>query len=243
MKHSDKIIAMCVDMYLSNLSSRKMRNQLSRHFGLKVSHETILMWVRKYVLKVHQFVDKMKYNLGQKYYADETFINRKGKEDRFWACVDFETRMITGTHYSTNGNIKEAVEFLKKSVAKGKPQSIKTDSAQFYPKAFRRCFYALKSNRNVNKGLSVQHRINNVSKTKIHNYKIETVFSKLKDRVNDFRGIKALWSAPILLTGLVIQHNFIEAHTTTGKVPCELAGQGLGLGENRWLGLIRMASI
>ena len=62
---------------------------------------------------------------------------------------------------------------------------------------------------------------------------------KIKDRVDDFRGIKALWSAPILMNALVIQHNFIEAHTTIDEVPCNRAGQELNLGENRWLGLIR----
>lgn len=65
---------------------------------------------------------------------------------------------------------------------------------------------------------------------------------KIKDRINDFRGLKALWSAPILLAGIVLQHNYIEAHTTTGVVPCELAGIKQDLGQNRWLGLIKVAS-
>jgi len=38
------------------------------------------------------------------------------------------------------------------------------------------------------------------------------------------------------LEGMMIQHNFIEAHTTTGKIPCELAEMDLQLGYNRWLG-------
>ena len=62
---------------------------------------------------------------------------------------------------------------------------------------------------------------------------------KIKDRVIDFRGLKTLWSAPILMNVIVIQHNFIENHCTTNEVPCEKAGINLGLGENRWLGLIR----
>ena len=41
-----------------------------------------------------------------------------------------------------------------------------------------------------------------------------------------------------MLLGLLIQRNFIEPHTTIKKVPSELAGVNLGLGENRWLGLI-----
>ena len=66
---------------------------------------------------------------------------------------------------------------------------------------------------------------------------------KVKDRVDDFRGLKSLWSAPILMAGIVLQHNFIEAHTTTGVVPCELAGLKMDLSQNRWLGLIRLASV
>ena len=65
---------------------------------------------------------------------------------------------------------------------------------------------------------------------------------KNKDRVIDFRGLESLWSAPILMNALVIQHNFIEAHTTIDEVPCNLAGQELDLGKNRWLGLIKFSA-
>jgi len=51
-----------------------------------------------------------------------------------------------------------------------------------------------------------------------------------------------LWSAPILMAGIVLQHNFIEAHTTTGIIPSKLAGLDLGKENNRWLELIRLAS-
>ena len=229
---------MSVDMYVSNLSSRKMRNQLSRHLLTKVSHISILNWVYKYTLKVGRFVEKLGYNLGDSFYADETFVQREGKEDRFWACIDWDTRLITGYHYSLNGNITQAQEFIKKSIKKGKPKFIQTDAALFYPRAFSKLFYSNKIG-----GLTVEHKIQNYQKTKIHNYKIETVFMKIKDRVEDFRGFKALWSAPILMTALVIQHNFIEIHSGTSEIPFEKAGVNLNLGENRWLDLIRLSSI
>jgi transposase-like protein len=238
MRNSQSIITMSIDMYISNLSSRKMRNQLKRHFNHKISHITILDWVRKYILKVHKYVEKLGYNLGNRFYADETEINREGKLDSFWCCIDWNTRLITGIHYSISGNIEEAQEFIKKSIRKGKPKFIQTDAGVYYPKAFQKLFYSNKIG-----GLTVQHKIQNYQKTRIHNYRIETVFMKIKDRVHDFRGLKALWSAPIMMTGLVIQHNFIENHTTTGKVPCSLAGQDLNLGENRWLDLIKLSSL
>src|SRR3989338_10684365 len=89
MRNSEEIITMSVDMYLSNLSSRKMRNQLRRHMKTKISHVSVLDWVRKYILKVHAYVEKLNYDkLGGIFYADETVINRKGNHDNFWACVD-----------------------------------------------------------------------------------------------------------------------------------------------------------
>ena len=48
MRNNPNIITMSIDMYISNLSSRKMRNQLKRHFQTKVSHITILDWVRNH---------------------------------------------------------------------------------------------------------------------------------------------------------------------------------------------------
>ncbi len=44
------------------------------------------------------------------------------------------------------------------------------------------------------------------------------------------------------MQGIVLQHNFIEQHTTTGKVPCELAGLKVVNENNRWLGLIRQSA-
>ena len=59
MRFSEKTITMSLDMYISNLSSRKMRNQLGRHLSVKVSHMSILDWVRRYTLKVSKYVEKL----------------------------------------------------------------------------------------------------------------------------------------------------------------------------------------
>ena len=130
----------------------------------------------------------------------------------------------------------EAQKFLFKSIQKGKPKFIQTDGGVFYSKAFKKLFYSNKIG-----GLTIEHKIQNASVTKIHNYRIETVFMKIKDRVDDFRGLKVLWSDPILMNALIIQHNFIENHSTTDEVPSEKAGVSLELGENRWLGLIKLS--
>ena len=238
MKNKDEIVTMCVDMYLLNLSSRKMRNQLKRHFNITVSHVTILDWVRKYVLKVQNYIDGLKPSLSGNVYADETEIDCQDRNDIFWCAVDWDTRYINATMYAPNSqNMRDAKEFMSRIKDSVMPNYIQTDGLVFYPKAFKHVFMP-----RLNKN-HTEHRVNNVSKTKKHNVRIETVFMKIKDRVNDFRGFKAIWSAPILMAGIVLQHNFIEAHTTTGKHPSRLAGLNLDVGINRWDGLIRLATI
>jgi transposase-like protein len=132
--------------------------------------------------------------------------------------------------------MKDAKEFMQRIKKSGRPKYVQTDALQLYPRAFRKSFYSNFKNRKV------EHRINNVSKTGKHNVRIETVFMKIKDRVHDFRGLKALWSAPILMQGIILQHNFIEEHTTTGQIPSELAGIKTNTGINRWLGLIKQSA-
>ena len=239
MRNSEEKLTECIDPYFSNLSSRKVRNHLRRHRPKNASHETILNWCRKYVLKVTKYTETLQPQLSGQFYADETEIDReKDRNDIFWCNVDWGTRYINATLYSPHSqNMEDAVEFMTKiKQSKRLPKYIQTDGGVFYPTAFRKVFGTLY------KDLKIEHRINNVSVTKKHNVRIESVFMKVKDRVDDFRGLKALWSAPILLQGIIIQHNFIEAHTTTGQVPSELAGLKMELGVNRWLGLIKVAS-
>ena len=242
MRNNEKKITQAIDLYFSNLSSRKVRNHFRRHLEHNSSHVAILDWCRKYVLKVHGFVDKLQPELSGKYYADETEIDRAKQKDKFWCCVDWDSRFIVDTHYSLTADTKEAKQFLSKLKLKGKPKFIMTDSALFYPRAMRQIFSSNRRQKTYHGEKRVQHIINNTSQTDKHNVRIETVFSKVKDRVDDFRGLKALWSAPILMAGIILQHNYIEQHTTTGVVPCELAKLKLETGQNRWLGLINLAS-
>jgi len=242
MRNSESKITSAIDLYFSNLSSRKVRNHFRRHLDHNASHETVLSWCRRYVLKVSKYVDTLNPQLSGQFYADETEIDREEEHnDIFWCSVDWDTRYINATLYSPNPqNMDDGVEFMQRiKKSKTLPKYIQTDALGLYPKAFKKVFYSNTGTREE----QPQHIINNVQKTKKHNVRIETVFMKVKDRVDDFRGLKALWSAPILMQGIILQHNFIEAHTTTGKVPCELAGIKMELGQNRWLGLIKKSSI
>ncbi|MBS3091091.1 hypothetical protein J4217_01425 [Candidatus Pacearchaeota archaeon] len=69
---------------------------------------------------------------------------REGKQDRFWCCLDWDTRLITSYHYSLRVNPQQAQEFLNKAISKGKPKYIQTDAGVFYPRAFKKLFIQIK---------------------------------------------------------------------------------------------------
>ena len=195
MKNHESKITSAIDLYFSNLSSRKVRNHFRKHYPHNASHQSILNWCRKYVMKVQKYVDNLKPQLSGKYYMDETEIDCNGRNDFFWVAVDWDTRFIPNTFYSLLSDIRNAEEFLRMVKKKNLPKYIQTDSARYYQTAFESIF----------KKNEIEHRINNVHETGKHNVRIESVFMKLKDRVDDFRGLKATWSAPILLQGIIIQ--------------------------------------
>ena len=95
MRNSEEKITAGIDLYFSNLSSRKVRNHFRRHWEHNACHSTILDWCRRYTLKVQKYVDTLPVQLGQQFYADETVIDRKGQDDWFWANVDWQTRFIS----------------------------------------------------------------------------------------------------------------------------------------------------
>src|SRR3989344_6134457 len=75
MKNSEEKITEAIDLYFSNLSSRKVRNHFRRHKPKNASHVTILDWCRKYVLKVTKYTNQLKPQLSGRYYMDETKID------------------------------------------------------------------------------------------------------------------------------------------------------------------------
>ncbi len=88
MRNSERKITSGIDLYFSNLSSRKVRNHFRRHLEHNSSHVTVLNWCRKYVLKVQKYVDTLEPQLSGKFYADETEIDReKDNKDIFWCNV------------------------------------------------------------------------------------------------------------------------------------------------------------
>ena len=119
-----------------------------------------------------------------------------------------------------------------------RPKKWRTDGHRAYHKAFKKVFYSNYKDRKV------EWERHSTRRTGKFNYTMERWNRNLKDRLRTIYGFKALWSAPILLHGFVIYYNFVRPHMgLKGRTPAELAGVGQNLSENKWLDLIKIASL
>ena len=79
MKQRGEIIAIALDLYCKNVSLRKICEHLQMIYGIKVSHVTVLKWIRKYSSLFKKFFQRVKVENGKKIHVDEMMVNINGK--------------------------------------------------------------------------------------------------------------------------------------------------------------------
>jgi len=242
MRNSEKNITQSLYNYYEGLSSRKCSRQLEIFTENKASHVSILEWMRRFASKVTAFTDTLKPILGDVQTSDETNIKTEGENHQFGIVMDTKTRFITSAMYwDKNGfslTTKDIVALWKTSKEKKKPKIFKTDGHRSYKPAFTKTFYSRYNSEKV------QWDRNVTSKTGKYNVLIERLNRTLKDRLKTMYGFKSRNSAPLLLTGWVAYYNFVRPHMGIGNMtPAEKAEIKLEIGDNKWLGLIRISSI
>ena len=80
-----------MQLYFTGESLRNVQKFL-RLQGVKVSHVTVLKWIRKYVRLMENYLEKIKPNVGDTWRADELWLKVKGDKKYLFAMMDDETR-------------------------------------------------------------------------------------------------------------------------------------------------------
>lgn len=236
MKSKGEIICAALDLYFKNVSLRKVQDHIKQIHGRKVSHVTILKWVRKYSSIFEQFNSRIKVNGSGTLNADEMMVNVDGKWAWMWNVMDRRTRFITSTHLSKAREMGDAVKIFRESKRKlvQKPRTVITDGMMAYPRAVRKAFWRYPN---------TEHRKLVKFADKVNNNPIERFHGTVRERTKVMRGFDQLDSARLILSGMVSYYNFIRPHMgLNGLTPAEASGLDLGLnGGNRWMQLISMA--
>ena len=76
---------------------------------------------------------------------------------------------------------------------------------------------------------------------RINNNLVERLNGTIKDRTKVMRGMGSLKTAQNILNGFRIYYNFIKKHEKLGITPAEACGINLQLGQNKWLGLLKLS--
>lgn len=252
MRNNEKKITLCLDLFYRGLSTREIQEHLQAFYPKNSSWVSIYKWVKKYSLKIAEFTDKLKVNIGDCIEMDELEYQRrkshkKGKRgiDRNWLmdAIDIKTRFMINSVYVKNRSQNEIKKFLLniKNKSKGQIKTITTDGLTAYTHIVNRTFgYNRKLCR-----YNINHNVVNASAGEGFNIWIERLHNSIRQRTRGFRGLHgSVESANALMKGIEIYYNFIKKHEgLKGKTPSELATDLKFKTPNRWLELIELASI
>jgi len=230
MKFKANIIVASLDLYFKGLSLRKICDHLKQQYGVKVTHPTILSWIRKYVKTVKSYTDKLKINPSN-FNADETGMPFRKHTYWVWDIIDRKSRFLVAlrlTRFRTtsrNNIFKESLKFVK-----GQPKIVFTDGYMGYKKMVKKNYPDAIHERG--KGIQDNGKLN----------MIEKFHDTLKERTKVMRGFKSVKTGQTILDGWKIYYNFVRPNIHLyDKTPAEVAGL-VKLKENKWLDLIQRSS-
>jgi transposase-like protein len=234
MKHNPQAITSAMQLYFSGESLRNTMKSL-KLLGVEVSHQTVYLWIKKYVKLMQTYVEKIVPNVSDTWRADELYVKIKGDMKYLFALMDDETRFWIAQEVAESKYKHDARKLFQLGVkATGKkPMTVITDGLLAYHDAFKKEFWTMKKPR-------AEH-INAIKlRGNMNNNKMERFNGEIRDREKTMRGLKRN-DTPIL-TGYQLFHNYIRGHEgLEGKTPAEACGITVK-GKNKWLTLIQNAS-
>jgi putative transposase len=234
MKHNPKAITTAMQLYFSGESLRNTMKSL-RLLGVKVSHQTVYNWIKKYIGLMERYLDKLKPDVSDTWRADELWMKFKGDMKYVFAIMDDQTRYwiaqeVAETKYKHDA--RKLFQLAKKATGK-KPMKMITDGLPAYHDAYKKEFWTLRNPR-------TKHIRHIKLKGDMNNNTMERLNGEIRDREKTMRGLKRK-DTPIL-KGYQIYHNYIREHSgLDGKTPAEACGIQIEE-KNKWKTLIQNAS-
>jgi putative transposase len=235
MKHNPKGITMAMQLYFSGESLRNTQHSLEL-LGMKVSHKTVYLWIRKYIGLMERFLDKITPDVGETWRTDEMYVKFSGNMKYVFAMMDDETRFrlsqMVADHKGTS-DVRPMFREARQKAGK-KPILLISDGAANFAEANKKEYQTRYADDTTNHIRDIR------LDATVHNNKMERQNGEVRDREKVMRGLKNT-DSPIL-RGFQVFHNYIRPHMgLDGRTPAEAAGIQVK-GDNKWLTIIQNAS-
>jgi putative transposase len=235
MKSSPQTITSALQLYFTGESLRNVQKFFKLQ-GLKINHNTIYKWIKKYVLLMARYLEQITPNVADAWRADELYLKVRGNPKYLFALMDDQTRFwiaqqVADTKYTSN--IRPLFARAKEITGK-RPNTMITDGAANFADAFKKEFFTINNPRT--------RHISHIRLQGDHNNnKMERMNGEVRDREKVMRGLKRTDTA--VLTGYQLYHNYFRPHEAlNGKTPAEKCGIIIE-GENKWKTVIQNAKV
>jgi len=236
-RFTPEFVTLCLDLYFSGLSLRKITRTVSTHFNIDVNFATIYRWIAKYVPMVSAYVNELAPQLSKTWHADELFVRVRGGTHKnqgigfVWNIMDRETRFLIVSKLTTTRTAIDtaaAFEEAQHNAHGIEPETVFTDSLRHYGSGVK---VFANAKRVENCGINKRDT----------NNRIERLNSTLRERVKVTRGWKTA-KTPIA-EGQRIQYNFVKPHMALeGNTPAQVAGLEIE-GKDKWLAMLKAAAV
>lgn len=97
MRNSPQKITLCLNLYFSGVSLRKIQEHLKAFYPHNSSHETIHGWIEKYPKIIGGFTDNLKVNSGSEVQIDEMEYSTRGRQSWFIDSIDVKSRFMVSS--------------------------------------------------------------------------------------------------------------------------------------------------
>jgi transposase-like protein len=216
MKETQEVISSALSGYYEGMSLNGVSRHLGQLYNRWPSSSTVYYWVTRFTPKAIKAFEEDIPNVGDEWYADETFLKIGGAEVVLWDIIDKKTRFLLATHMSLK-QTKEDAQIVMERAAKraGKsPRTVTTDALMAYIDGIENAF-----------GRDTRHIISRGMKIHPDNNLLERFHGSLKDRTRVMRGMKTPQSANLILQGWLIHYNYFRPHEGIGdRTPAQVAG-------------------
>jgi len=215
-KGNTDTVIMAIDLYMKGVSYRGIADSLNQFYGLKITHVTVMNWVKKYMRMINDYTDSLNPEVGDVWHADEQFIKVKGKQEYVWNVLDGKTRFLLVSNPTPTRNVKDArATFQKaKKIAQKKAKTVVTDGSFNYSNSVKKEFATYKNPKPHKRYVSLRSKDSS-------NNNIERFHSTFRQRDKVMRGFDG--NQKQHAENFRTYYNFIKNHMGLGMTPAQKA--------------------
>ena len=218
------ILQAIIMFYLGTTSFRKIALIMRLTYNVKVSHQTISDWCKKFAPIWQnislELIPALDFN-SDEWHADETVVKIGGIKHYIWFVIDSETRFVLGFHLSPRRNSPQAFTTFQNVKHLGNPNSVVTDR-----------YYAY--NTSIKAVMNVPHIKVESFKAEMNNNLIECFNKQFKAWYKTKNGFCDFNSANNMIATFVFFFNFVRPHMALlGLTPAQVAGLELDAKQRR----------